>query len=174
MTKKTKTVLIIMGAVIAILAAVIIVMIVRGKKEETAVQPPEEPEKRSTLITEDNADEVLGEMADREYVEPGYYNVRMNTEWHFSSGDAESEDAYVENSEMNTNDVFYDVVLAEDESQVLYKSPIIPVGSSMHQVKLDKKLDAGTHDCIMIYHLVDDKQETISTLRVTLKIIVEK
>ena len=173
MTKKTKITIIILGLVIAVLAAVIIVMVLRGKKD-TPAQTPEEPEKRSTLITEDNADEVLQEMADREYVEPGYYNVRMNTEWHFSSGDAESEDAYVENSEMNTNDVFYDVVLAEDESQVLYKSPIIPVGSSMHQVKLDKKLDAGTHDCILIYHLVDDKQETISTLRVTLKIIVEK
>ena len=173
MTKKTKITIIILGLVIAVLAAVIIVMVIRGKKD-TPAQTPEEPEKRSTLITEDNADEVLQEMADREYVEPGYYNVRMNTEWHFSSGDAESEDAYVENSEMNTNDVFYDVVLAEDESQVLYKSPIIPVGSSMHQVKLDKKLDAGSHECIMIYHLVDENQETTSTLRVTLKIIVEK
>ena len=173
MTKKTKITIIILGLVIAVLAAVIIVMVLRGKKD-TPAQTPEEPEKRSTLITEDNADEVLQEMADREYVEPGYYNVRMNTEWHFSRGDAESEDAYVENSEMNTNDVFYDVVLAEDESQVLYKSPIIPVGSSMHQVKLDKKLDAGTHDCILIYHLVDENQETTSTLRVTLKIIVEK
>ena len=173
MTKKTKITIIILGLVIAVLAAVIIVMVLRGKKD-TPAQTPEEPEKRSTLITEDNADEVLQEMADREYVEPGYYNVRMNTEWHFSSGDAESEDAYVENSEMNTSDVYFDVVLAEDETQVLYESPSIPVGSSMHQVKLDKKLDAGTHDCILIYHLVDDKQETISTLRVTLKIIVEK
>lgn len=173
MTKKTKITIIILGLVIAVLAAVIIVMVLRGKKD-TPAQATEEPEKRSTLITEDNADEVLQEMADREYVEPGYYNVRMNTEWHFSSGDAESEDAYVANSEMNTSDVYFDVVLAEDETQVLYESPIIPVGSSMNKVKLNKKLDAGSHDCILIYHLVDDKQETISTLRVTLKIIVEK
>ncbi|MBQ7586839.1 MAG: hypothetical protein IJT37_02300 [Lachnospiraceae bacterium] len=173
MTKKTKTVLIIMGAVIAILAAVIIVMALRGKKD-TPAQTPEEPEKRSTLITEDNADEVLEEMGNREYVEPGYYNVRMNTEWHYKTGDAESEDSYVANSDMNTNDVYFDVVLAEDESQVLYKSPIIPVGKDINNIKLDKKLDAGTHECVMIYHLVDDKQETLSTLRVTLNIIVEK
>lgn len=173
MTKKTKITIIILGLVIAVLAAVIIVMVLRGKKD-TPAQTPEEPEKRSTLITEDNADEVLQEMADREYVEPGYYNVRMNTEWHFNSGDAESEDAYVANSEMNTSDVYFDVVLAEDETQVLYESPIIPVGSSMNKVKLNKKLDAGTHDCILIYHLVDENQETTSTLRVTLKIIVEK
>lgn len=173
MAKKTKITIIILGLVIAVLAAVIIVMVIRGKKD-TPAQTPEKPEKRSTLITEDNADEVLQEMADREYVEPGYYNVRMNTEWHFSSGDAESEDAYVENSEMNTSDVYFDVVLAEDETQVLYESPIIPVGSSMNKVKLNKKLDAGSHECIMIYHLVDKNQETTSTLRVTLKIIVEK
>ena len=58
-TKKTKITIIILGVVIAILAAVIIVMIVRGKKD-TPAQALEQPEKRSTLITEDNADEVLG------------------------------------------------------------------------------------------------------------------
>ena len=172
MNKKTKITFIILVLVIAIMAALIIVLFLRGNKD-TAEQPTVESEKRTTLITEDNSEEVIEEMVQREYVEPGYYNVRMNTEWHFESGDVESEDAYVENSDMNTNDVFFDVVLAEDESVVLYESPIIPVGSSMHVVKLNQKLAAGTHDCIVIYHLVDENQETLSTLRVTLKIIVE-
>jgi hypothetical protein len=174
LNKKTKIAFIILVLVIAALVAVVIVMFIRGKKETVTQTLEQQPEKRTTLITEENTEEVLEEMAEREYVEPGYYNVRMNTEWHFESGDAESEDAYVENSDMNTNDVFFDVVLAEDESVVLYESPIIPVGSSMHVVKLNQKLEAGTHDCIVIYHLVDENQETLSTLRVTLKIIVEK
>ena len=173
MTKKTKILIIILALVIAVMAAVIIVMILKGK-EDGGAQAGEEPENRNTLITEDNVDDMLEKMANREYVEPGYYNVRMNTEWHYKTGDSESQDSYVANSEMNTSDVYFDIVMAEDESQVLYKSPIIPVGKYINNMKLDRNLGAGTHDCIMIYHLVDENQNTTSTLRVTLKIIIEK
>ncbi len=174
MTKKSKALVIIMGLIIVIMGVVMAIILTKGKKVDTASeQTVTEPERRSTLISEDNVDEVIEEMANREYVEPGYYNVRMNTEWHFESGDAECPDSYVENSEMNTSDVYFDILLAEDEEQVLYKSPIIPVGKTLNNVKLDKKLDAGSHDCIMVYHLVDENQNTTSTLRVSFTIVIE-
>lgn len=130
-------------------------------------------EKRNTVVTPDNVDQVMEEMSNAEYVEPGYYTATMTNEWHFATGDAVSEDAYVENVPENTNDVYFDIVLEEDENNVIYKSPVIPKGSRLENIALDTKLDAGTYNCVMIYHLIDDEQNTVSTLRVTVKVIVE-
>jgi hypothetical protein len=96
----------------------------------------------------------------------------MTTTWNFSTGDAVSDDAYVRNAPENTNDVYFDVVLEEDENQVLYKSPVIPRGEELEGIKLDTKLSKGTYPAVVIYNLVDDQQKTISTLRVGINIIV--
>jgi hypothetical protein len=79
----------------------------------------------------------------------------------------------VENVEKNTNDVYFDILLAEDESHVIYQSPVIPRGGHIEKIALDEDLEPGTYDCICVYHLIDEDQNTISTLRVTLTIIVE-
>jgi hypothetical protein len=118
-------------------------------------------------------DEILSDMENAEVVEPGYYTATMTNDWHFATGNAVSEDAYVENVTENTNDVYFDVVLAEDEDNVIYKSPIIPRGSRLENIALDTDLDAGTYNCVLIYHLVDEEQNTVSTLRVTVTITVE-
>lgn len=162
---KGKLPLILCAVVITILLVVIIVLLLRGREDES--------EKRNVVVTPDNVDEVIAEMDEAEFVEPGYYTVNMNTEWHFSKGDAVSEDARVDNLVENTNDVYFDVFLAEDETNPIYKSPVIPVGSFLEHIVLDEALDAGTYDCVMIYHLVDEEQNTISTLRVAFTIVVE-
>lgn len=162
---KGKLPLILCAVVITILLVVIIVLLLRGREDES--------EKRNVVVTPDNVDEVIAEMDEAEFVEPGYYTVNMNTEWHFSKGDAVSEDARVDNLVENTNDVYFDVFLAEDETNPIYKSPVIPVGSFLEHIVLGEALDAGTYDCVMIYHLVDEEQNTISTLRVAFTIVVE-
>jgi hypothetical protein len=159
--KKGKGPLIVAIIVIAILAAIIAYLL--WPKEE----------KRNVIVTEDNVDQVLEDAAKTPYVEPGYYTVTMNNEWTFADGASVSNDAIVENKEENTNDVYFDVVLADDESHVIYQSPVIPRGGKLQSIALDEDLDAGTYDCICIYHLVDDDQNTVSTLRVTLTIVVE-
>lgn len=84
-----------------------------------------------------------------------------------------SYDAVVQNVEKNTNDVYFDIVLESDEDRVLYKSPVIPRGGRLEQIALDEKLETGAYNCVVIFHLVDEEQITISTVRVALKIIVE-
>lgn len=163
-----KTMMIIMGAVIAVMAGAIVVLSMRKPAEE----PQEEP-RRNVVVTQENAEAVAEEMVNREYVAPGYYATKMSTTWHFSSGDAVSEDAYVENDIDNTNDVYFDVFLSSDESTPILESPVIPIGSKMENIALDTVLGAGTYDCVMVYHLVDENQNTISTLRVGFTIIVE-
>jgi hypothetical protein len=64
-------------------------------------------------------------------------------------------------------------VLEEDESKVLYKSPVIPRGGKLKDIALEEQLSAGTYPCIVVYHLIDENQNTLSTLRVSLKIVIE-
>jgi hypothetical protein len=112
-------------------------------------------------------------MSEREFTEPGYYETSMTNVWHFANGEAISDDAYVANVANNTNDIYFDVVLADDESQVIYKSPVIPRGSNLEQIVLDTPLKAGTYDSVVIYHLIDENQKTVSTLRVGITVIIE-
>lgn len=159
---------IVVSVAVVIVLLVIIVILLARKNE------PEEEVKRNVVVTQENVSEVVDEMLAQEYVEPGYYSTSMSTTWHFATGDAVSEDAYVENEAKNTNDVYFDVFLADDEENPILQSPVIPRGARLDGIALDTPLDAGTHDCVMVYHLVDDEQNTLSTLRIGFTIIVEQ
>lgn len=164
------------GFVIVTIAVVIIVALVGVIIFLLLSQKAEPEERRNVVITPENVESVLAELGEEpedESVAPGYYTVTMNPTWHFASGDAVSEDAAVVNAESNTNDVYFDIVLAEDEEQVIYKSPVIPLGGRLEDIVLDEPLETGTHDCVVIYHLIDEEQNTLSTLRVAITIIVE-
>ncbi|WP_026650976.1 hypothetical protein [Butyrivibrio proteoclasticus] len=154
--------------IIALLTAILVVVLKNNNKTEP------EQEKRAVVVNnEEAAEEVVEEMLNQEYVAPGYYEVTMTTDWHFTEGGAKSTDAYVENVQTNSNDVYFDLVLSEDESQVIYKSPVIPLGGKLEDVQLDRTMDPGTYSCVMIYHLVDENQNSLSELRVGLTIFVE-
>ena len=167
MSKKAKAAIVIGSVVIIALLVVVIVLLLRGKEEEK-----DSIDKRSVAVTKDNVDDVVEQMHDGKFIPPGYYNSQMTTTWHFANGEAVSDDAYVANAEQNTNDVYFDVVLEEDESKVLYKSPVIPRGGELDGIKLDTKLSKGEYPAVVIYNLVDGEQNTVSTLRVAIKIIV--
>ena len=157
------------AVVMAALVGVIVYLLVT---RTTGVK--EEP--RNVVVTQDNAEKVLNDLKEMEKVEsvaPGYYTVTMNPTWHFKTGAETSDDAVVENVEANTNDVFFDIVLEEDENKVLYKSPVIPRGGKLKDIALDEQLSAGTYPCIVVYHLIDENQNTLSTLRVSLNIVIE-
>jgi hypothetical protein len=102
---------------------------------------------------------------------PPNYEVTMNSTWHFNDGAEASEDAYVENSAANSNDVYFDLEL-QDTGEVIYESPVIPIGSHLDKIKLDKDLDAGTYTCVMTYHLVDSGQNTVGTVKLEVTVIV--
>jgi hypothetical protein len=159
--------------VIAILVGVIVYLLIGRKEEPVAATGAPEEDKREVLVTEDNVKEVAEQLEQQEYVPQGYYTVTQNYEWHFPKGDQPSTDAHVENLPENTNDVYFDLFLADNDETPIYQSPVIPLGAVLEDFKLDTKLDPGTYDCVMVYHLVDEKQNTISTVSMTVKVIVE-
>ena len=105
----------------------------------------DEIEKRNVVVNPKNAEEIAEQMINEDYVEAGYYTVSMDTNWHFDKGDAVSDNARVN----------------------------IPRGGYLEKIALDQPLSKGTYDCIIVYHLVNEEQETISTLRVSFTITVE-
>jgi hypothetical protein len=153
------------GVVIVALLVVVVILLARGKEDVT------ETKKRNVVVTPDNVEEVIQQLSDDERVTPGSYEVTMNTTWNFKNASSASDNAYVENSTSNTNDVYFDITLADTEEKI-YSSPVLPVGSHLENITLDKALDDGTYNCIMTYTLVDDEQNDLSSVRVSMKIVV--
>lgn len=128
--------------------------------------------KRDVIVNEENVEKIAEEIIAETHVPPGNYNVTMSTTWHFTDGSSGSYDSYVENSERNTNDVYFDIVRS-DTKEMIYSSPVISLGAKIEDITLDTPLEAGTYDCVLTYHLVDKEQNPISKLNVSLEIIVE-
>lgn len=148
--------------IVIIVLCVIIYLLLHREDDKT---------KRNVVVNEENVEQVLSDIEDR--VPAGNYEVMMNSTWTFKNGSASSEDAYVANSRANQNPVYFEITRSDTE-EMIFESPIIPVGSHLDNITLDKELPAGSHDCVMTYHLLDDEEESISTVRVGLTIIVEK
>lgn len=165
--KRMEKRILILGIIVIIVLLLVVIMLLLKSQQN------DEP-KRNVVVTKDNVEEVVDDMLNQDYVEPGYYSVSMSTTWHFKDGDSVSEDAYVANLMENTNDVYFDVFLADNENEAILESPILPRGSELEEIALDKTLSSGTYDCVMVYHLIDEDQKTVSTLRVGFTIIVEQ
>lgn len=162
------------GGKIALAICIGIIIILLGVTVYLLLNRQEdEPVNRNVVVNEDNVEDVLAQLEQREPVPVGYYEAIMNSTWNFAAGDAVSDNAYVENAESNTNPVYFDVTLADTE-ETIYESPILPVGTHLDEIKLDTNLPAGTYDCILTYHLLDEENRSISTLKVTVTVNVEQ
>lgn len=155
----SKTIIIILLVLVLVALGVIIYLLTK--------KPAEEPkESRGVVLTEENSSDVLTS----EPVQDGYYQTSQTIDWHFDG--KTSEDAYVANDVANSRTVYFDLML-EDTQEILYSSPYIPVGSEMKGLTLDKGLDPGKYSVVMVYHLVDDDENEVSSLNVGLDIYVE-
>lgn len=159
-------------AVIAVLLGVIVFLLLGRGSAETPQPLADTTGQRAVVVNEGNVEETLEEIINEPPVAAGYYEVNMNFSWTFPNGQSPSSNAYVENKATNTSAVYFDVLLEEDESVVLYESPVLPLGTRINEVTLAQDLDAGTYPCVIVYHLVDDQQRTTSTLRLNLEIVV--
>lgn len=176
MEKKGGKIIIVIGAIVIVALLVVIVFLLGRQsgqnKQPDAAETVENVPKRNVVVNEDNVDKVAEEIIKKEPVRSGMYEVTMNSEWIFADGSSVSENAYVENVANNTNDVYFDVNLA-DTDELIYSSPVIPLGSYLENIALDKDLDKGNYDCVLTYHLIDAEQKTLSTLKVKVTIIVQ-
>lgn len=155
----------ILVVVVIALAGVVIFLMTRPEEVEEDVTGG-----RGTVITEDNVSEVEEEAATAEQVPENHYVTSMSIDWHFNG--TTSNDAYIANAVENTRTVYCDLYLA-DTGEMIYSSPYIPVGEELKGVTLDKELEPGTYDTVLVYNLVDDDEKVMSTLSIALTIYVQ-
>ena len=164
--------------VIVILIGIIIAIMRSAKTDDSAGHTANtgETDKRPVLITEDNMDQMVEQILNRTEPEgvPLSYQVTMNSgsTWEFDDGQSVSKNAYVANSQSNETAVYFDVII-NDTQETIYRSPVIPRGMDLDNIVLDVDLDAGDYECTMIYHLIDDDQNTLTTVNMWLMVIVE-
>ena len=170
-TKKGKTVVII-AAFVVLLAALIACIVLLLKKQE---ESPTESEPTTILergfVDEDNADNVMEEMSEK--VEEGMFECMMTTTWAFADGASESPNAYVANVESNRYTLYFDVY-ENTTNELLYSSPLLPVGSDIDNIKLDKELPAGDYDAVVMYTLVNEDNKEVSSVGFNIIISVAK
>ncbi|MBR3306736.1 MAG: hypothetical protein IKI75_05725 [Lachnospiraceae bacterium] len=172
-TSKSNIVLIVIGVII-ILALIVVIILLLTRKEQVAPQAerpqPTRAVVQGNILTEDNIQDMFAETEPQVVV--GQYEVKMAREWHFPRGAGISPDAFVENIEANSHDVYFDLFLGEDENHLIYSSPVIPRGASLDSIELSDVPEPGEYNCLMIYHLVDEEQNPVDSLRVMVPIIV--
>jgi flagellar basal body-associated protein FliL len=173
--KKKGTGLLVFFLVLIIAALAVTVVVLFNKNKEAASNVPtisEPAEKRNVVVNNENIEEVIAQMAEEDKTPPGNYEVVMSMTWNFANGSAVSKNAYVKNVEANTNDVYFDITLA-DTGETIYKSPVIPRGSYLENIALETPLDKGSYNSVMTYSLIDEEQNVLSTVSVGFTIIVE-
>lgn len=158
---------------VIVVIAVLIVCILVGVILYLLFGRETESNTRNTVVTPDNIEEIMNQLADKDYTAPGSYEVTMNTDWTFANGKAASADAYVENCVRNTNTVYFTITLANDDSREIYHSPYLELGSHIENITLDEDLDAGVYDAVLTYHLVDDDMKDLSEVSVSITITVQ-
>ena len=147
---------------------IVIVATALGKSSNEA-----EPTKRNTVVTPENVEEVIKDLKENEETIPvGQYTATMNGTWTFETGESISKDAFVENDPANTNDVRFTVTLADSGEEIL-SSPVLPLGSRLENISLDKALPAGSYECIITYYLLDDQGKDTSSVKLNLNIMVK-
>lgn len=175
--KKRRNVIIMIVVAFAVLVAALItciVLLLTKQKEESVQEPASAP--RSTVldrgfVDEDNAGNIMDEMSEK--VSKGMFECKMTTAWTFDDGKSASPNAYVANVENNLYTLYFDVY-EESTNELLYSSPMLPVGTELKNFKLDKELAAGEYDAVVMYTMVDENLEEVSSVGFKVTISVSK
>lgn len=159
------------GGKIVLVLCILLIFVLIGVIIYLLMNKDEDEKKRNVVVTEENVEDVVAQLSDQQKVPVGSYQVTQNPTWKFPDGTSASTNAYIENTGTNNNSVYFDVALTETE-EIIYESPILPVGSHLENITLDKDLDSGEYDAVVIYHILDNSGESMSTVRVGITIVV--
>lgn len=175
--KGRRVIIIIAFAVLLAALAVCIVLLL--SKKEAGNDSPVETRQRSEaekalergFVSEDSADGIMEEMADK--VADGMFECEMTMSWTFQDGNSTASNAYVANSANNLHTLYFDVYDNATE-ELLYSSPMMPVGTELREIKLEKELPAGDYSALVMYTLVDENYEEVSRVGFNITISILK
>ena len=162
--KNQKKVTIVAFAVLCIALVVCVVLLLTRSKEESK-------ELDRDFVDQPNTDTVMEDIGDK--VAEGMFECSMTTSWVFEDGKSESPNAYVANVENNLHTIYFDVYNSATD-ELLYSSPMLPVGTEIKNIKLDKELQKGEYDAVVMYTLVNEENEEVSSVGFNITISVNR
>ena len=121
------------------------------------------------VIDENNLVEIENQLTSS--VDDGMFEVNMNTTWRFEAGNPVSSNAFVANGGSNHYPITIELTLEDGET--IYTSSLIPVGSQLKEIKLEKPLEKGTYNGICTYHLWKEDGEERSSMGVNITLVVD-
>ncbi len=158
---------IVIAAFVVLLAALAVcVVLLLSRKDDSG----EEDILDRGFIDENNVDDMMSAMSEK--VEKGMFECKMTTDWTFEDAKTESSNAYVANVEANRYPLFFDVY-EESTDELLYSSPMLPVGTELTGIRLEKELPAGEYDAVVMYTLVGEGKKEVSTVGFNITISVK-
>lgn len=166
MDKKTKIIIacVCVVAFLAIGGAVIMFIMMNNNEDEPQT---------TYMIDEGNYQQILDDMS--EQVQEGYFETYMTTEWIFPDGGSEASEAMLGNSPNNTKPIRCELLL-DETGEILFETGVLPVGTLVSPIRLDRDLAAGTYDTTCMIYLMNEKEDgtfedySSAGLRVTLTV----
>lgn len=171
--KKKKIVIILVLCVIVILIAVIVAMAFLLLKKE---KPEGINEGAKTYVMDEgNYQQIMEDMT--EQVQEGYFETYMTTEWTFPDGGSEATDAMLGNSPNNTKPIRCELLL-DETGEKLFETNVLPVGTLVSPIKLNRDLEKGTYDATCMIYLMNENAdgtfEDYSSAGFKVTLIIEK
>lgn len=157
----TKHVILILGSLIIICAAIVVaIFLLKDKPEQSGI----------SVINESNLEQIQGKV--EENVAKGMFMTHMNTTWIFPDGKSSSSNAIMGNAAENNYPFWFTVTLPDTE-EIIFQSGLMPVGTQLSKIKLDKNLKMGTYPAVITIHMIDDEGEEVEgnmTFNITLEV----
>lgn len=170
--KSTTVVIIVLSLVIVVLLCLVAYFLFFNKNySKTKKIEKETTQNVKPMIIQDSNDAEDAIKKFNEDSSDTMYNCRMTSTWTFQNGKAKSEDAYVANTDYNHYPVYFEVQL-NDTQEIVYTSSLIPVGYEVNGLTLEKDLPAGDYPATVIYHLMNDDNQEVSSVGFTITIQV--
>jgi hypothetical protein len=164
----TKRIILILGALVIVCAAVIVaIMLLRSTSDISAEQSP----LGNLVIDESNIDAIGAEIEEK--VAKGMFETHMNTTWTFPDGESASSNAVMGNAASN-NYPFYFTVTLSDTGEIVYTSSLLPVGTVIKEIVLNKDLDKGVYPAVVGINMVDENGEAVeNNMGINISVIIE-
>lgn len=167
-------VIIILVLLIGAIAAFVVFGVLKNsqttqEQQVEEVEPEDEQSARDKVLergfveNEEQAATIMEDMGEK--VAEGMFECCMSMDWYFPNSQEKSPNSYVENKSTNTYPFYFDVYVSDTREKV-YSSPIVPVGSYIQGITLEKNLPAGVYDMEVVYTMVNEEKdyEEVSTV----------
>ncbi len=139
-------------------------------EEETLSSPKLAYAEGTTVVRDGNAlQDAVDKMAQK--IEEG--NMVLEYETEATSSNGQDFVGYLANASENSYDMYFDIYADEKMTDEIFLSGLVPPGSAIENIKLNRKLERGNHSVYLVFTTVEEDHETMHgqvAVKITLKV----